>query len=690
MQCKRWFYNAKILNLKGKEDTRYARRGNVVHECLEFYYQSREGVELNPFNLNSNDSKRIATEELFNQKWIEFGLDKDFNEKKTETLKMIYTGMRLNLDVTHCEHEFRFYDPDYIGFADVVNTKTHQIGDYKSSSYNSTFAKKQYEKQMKYYAWAYHKKFGVIPLCNVYYLGANVTIPFRFNVLELTEIDAEMRDINKYIEIHTKIEDYPEHCTTRMDAPMFCPYKDLCFPNRSVSHFKIDLGSSEIRIIYPYSDVPKLLIYQLDKKFSFEDINSEYIKEATNWDGVTHFYNKSRHTLPIGFLPEVLKTLSDWCEYSGEIFSYDILKTRYAENHAKMPDKLNDIELRPYQVEAVDKIIKNKIGCLHISVGGGKTEIACEIIRRVKRKTLWLTHKIELLNQSKARIEKRLGISVGVWSGNTCDLEHDVVIATVQTISNRINKSKPFISLLSICFDVVIVDECHHAISKTWNRVLKVCGAEYRIGLSGSLNENPKNMYIWSQLGYIIHEINSEELIEQEYLAMPEIRMITIHNYDVLGTWPEVREEFIIHNEIRNNEIRVICIEDTGFVVIIVNLIEHGELLQKIIPDSEFINGELDKPTREKIMHDAREGKLKVLIGTVINEGIDLPNIDTIILAGGGKSDIQTIQSAGRVLRKNGLKTKTIIDFYDTGKYLREHSNERKKVYEKYGKVIII
>jgi superfamily II DNA or RNA helicase len=216
-----------------------------------------------------------------------------------------------------------------------------------------------------------------------------------------------------------------------------------------------------------------------------------------------------------------------------------------------------------------------------------------------------------------------------------------------------------------------------------------VCGAEYRIGLSGSLNENPKNLYIWSQLGYIIHEINSEELIEQEYLAMPEIRMITIHNYDVLGTWPEVREEFIIHNEIRNNEIRVICIEDTGFVVIIVNLIEHGELLQKIIPDSEFINGELDKPTREKIMHDAREGKLKVLIGTVINEGIDLPNIDTIILAGGGKSDIQTIQSAGRVLRKNGLKTKTIIDFYDTGKYLREHSNERKKVYEKYGKVLI-
>ena len=75
----------------------------------------------------------------------------------------------------------------------------------------------------------------------------------------------------------------------------------------------------------------------------------------------------------------------------------------------------------------------------------------------------------------------------------------------------------------------------------------------------------------------------------------------------------------------------------------------------------------------------------------MINEGVDIPIIDNIIIAcGGGRTPIQTIQSAGRVLRKHGNKIKSIIDFYDVGKFVGEHSRCRKEVYESFGIVEIV
>lgn len=434
------------------------------------------------------------------------------------------------------------------------------------------------------------------------------------------------------------------------------------------------------------SPMPDMLARGLDKKFKFKKDDAHFAMEFTRgWDGYTRFFNRQYAMLPIGFLEPAMKTMKDYAEYKGEIAYFAFKDWRnFGECLYKMPENLNGIKLYDYQQEAVFAALRSKIGILNISVGGGKTEIGAELARWLDRKTLWLTHKKELLTQTYNRFAERLGReNIGIIQGDKIDLDKPITIAMIPTLARNLEDYKKFLNSIA----VIMVDECHHAKAKTWNDVLRWCPAGYRFGFSGSIIDKPETMWINSQLGYEVIKITSKDLMEKGKLSIPNVKIHHVDNPLVMGEWFEVENDYIVNNIERNEIIAEICEKDEGFVVIIVKKIEHGKNLQERIPNSVFINGTLGDKERESIMLSARCGGLKVLIGTVINEGVDLPNIDTIILAGGGKSEEGVIQSAGRVLRKCENKNKAIHDFYDTGKYIESHSKNRISVYRSYANV---
>jgi len=85
-----------------------------------------------------------------------------------------------------------------------------------------------------------------------------------------------------------------------------------------------------------------------------------------------------------------------------------------------------------------------------------------------------------------------------------------------------------------------------------------------------------------------------------------------------------------------------------------------------------------------------RTNECEITISTsIFDEGINVKSLDTLVLAGSGKSSTRALQRIGRILRPyldtegNNLKKDAIvIDFYDDCKYLRSHSNKRKKIYK--------
>ena len=157
-----------------------------------------------------------------------------------------------------------------------------------------------------------------------------------------------------------------------------------------------------------------------------------------------------------------------------------------------------------------------------------------------------------------------------------------------------------------------------------------------------------------------------------------------------------VYDQGIVNNEYRNTliaKITEMCYNDGEGVLLIVNRIEHGNnlgnLLDTLNVPFTFVTGEQDPEVREKAFTQMKQGILKVMIATaLIDEGVDISGINSLILCASGKSFRQVIQRVGRALRKKmvGENTTTIYDFADTtNTYLSKHSEARLAVYEEEG-----
>jgi len=123
-------------------------------------------------------------------------------------------------------------------------------------------------------------------------------------------------------------------------------------------------------------------------------------------------------------------------------------------------------------------------------------------------------------------------------------------------------------------------------------------------------------------------------------------------------------------------------------VYIHVEEVAHGQWLAGHIEEAEFVCGEDKKAVRDKIIRDFSRGKIKILVSTLLGEGVNIPSITAIIMAGGKKSESGCIQKIGRALRALPGKNKAIVvDFRDKGAYLFDHWQKRYEAYKKfYGK----
>jgi len=163
----------------------------------------------------------------------------------------------------------------------------------------------------------------------------------------------------------------------------------------------------------------------------------------------------------------------------------------------------------------------------------------------------------------------------------------------------------------------------------------------------------------------------------------------------VPNSWPECYEMGIVIHRERNAKI-IECIRDAKKpVLVFVQRIGHGELLADMAKDAgmtvPFLCGNDPSSVRMRTIKQLQTGKADSVIANVIwDEGVNIPAIRTLVLAGGGKSQIKTLQRLGRGLRLDeGKDTVEVIDFFDRStRWLRQHSAAREKVWKSQGFVI--
>lgn len=268
----------------------------------------------------------------------------------------------------------------------------------------------------------------------------------------------------------------------------------------------------------------------------------------------------------------------------------------------------------------------------------------------------------------------------------------------------KLKKKKEVVAFLETIVAFVSDEHQHISADSLYNTLLACTNAIYRIGLSGSIDQKDKMLLrrMEAVTGTTSARTTTEFLVQEGHSAKPYITITSIFgveqnmetvNISGLKDYQQVYENGIVRNEYRNKliaKITEMCYNEGKGILIIINRIEHGETLSRLmdilsIPHM-FLHGEIEDAEREAKLRSMREGELKVMIATsIMDEGVDISGIDVLIQGAGGKSLRQTVQRVGRAIRKKkGKENKAqVFDFYDrTHDYLFKHSKARIKIYE--------
>lgn len=328
-------------------------------------------------------------------------------------------------------------------------------------------------------------------------------------------------------------------------------------------------------------------------------------------------------------------------------------------------------------------------GVIHHPTGAGKTVVMGELIRRIGCRGLVLVHRKDLLHQTVRRFKEQLDprmigiIGDGIWEPNL------ITVATFQTLYRNPDKAIPLLKGI----EQVHVDEVHHLPAKTLGEVMaQLVNAWWRFGYSatpfkhGDLETKFK---VTAWIGPIIHRVTTEELVSVGGAVPTDVFLIKIGDEETPTylNYPDALRLGIVENPRRNAYIKEIVNHlrhtKSGPIIILVERIKHGKLLSAAL-GCPFVAGDDSTKYRERMWQELREGTINVLIASrIADEGLDIPPLRMLILAGGGKAAHLSIQRVGRGLRTSEGKCRLVVfDFLDEGKYLGNHAKHRKKTYE--------
>lgn len=372
----------------------------------------------------------------------------------------------------------------------------------------------------------------------------------------------------------------------------------------------------------------------------------------------------------------------------------------------------NTLERRQYQLDAINTILREKIGIINCIMGSGKTLISagvcsCHLSLNNKNKVLFIVYDKNILQQSIKNFTN-YGFKVSQFGDNVKDLSGDIIVATIQSLNN-IEKPKDVLKNVSFCF----LDEAHHGKSKTSRKMItKLPNCQYFIGLTATphTKKSLETAELTSICGPIIFEYGFTQAVKDNRIAPVKAFFLDLPtNFDLKEeffgrkNYKVIWDGLIKDNQERNNNIALIlkyCIEllETPNLVL-VDRVQHGAELynamkkhKSLIPNTMY--GSDDILTRTFKKKALMSETINTLISTVVSEGIDFAISPVIAInASGRQSFVKLVQFLGRITRPNEKfkSFRCYVDIIDrTHPFLLRHSEERIKTCKDFGIDVVI
>lgn len=327
--------------------------------------------------------------------------------------------------------------------------------------------------------------------------------------------------------------------------------------------------------------------------------------------------------------------------------------------------------LRPYQEELIGQaraeIRSGQQSVLMVApTGAGKTALAAFMLgtASARGKRCWfMVHRRELVTQSSRTFDK-VGIPHGIISaGFTPDPHAPVQIASVQTLSKRLDTVQTP--------DMIVWDECHHIASESWASIFSRFPDAIHVGLTATpCRLDGRGLGDWFTT--IVEGPTTRWLIENEFLSKyrlfapsaPDLTGIKSRAGDYVNSEladkmdkPSITGDAISHYQ-------KLC--DGKRAIVFASNIAHS---QHVVAQFEaagypaaHIDGKTDRAIRDRLLNEFSLGKIRVISNVdLFGEGFDVPAIEAVILLRPTQSTGLYLQQVGRSLRTSEGKSEAII-----------------------------
>ena len=390
--------------------------------------------------------------------------------------------------------------------------------------------------------------------------------------------------------------------------------------------------------------------------------------------------------LPFGCLRDIRELIQD-----NEIY-------QTFKKHDRIDFGGQTVPLYDYQFDAVSHLITSHYGILQSPAGSGKTQMGLALAAAIGRRTLWLTHTKDLLNQSMERAKQYFDADkFGTITEGKIDIGETITFATIQTMC------RCDLNALKDMWDTIIVDECHRVAGTPtavtqFSKVLNGLRARHKYGLSATVHRADGLIKAtFSLLGPVVWNV-PEEAVKEKIMPVtiqPQETGVGITreclNPD--GTINFTRMiNYLACNQDRNERIFFNLMKNQDhFCLILSDRINHLHALAGMFPvdlrnDFAVITGKTPKAEREQALDKMRAGKIHYLFATyaLAKEGLDIPNLDRLFLVTPQKDYAIVVQSVGRIARRAKGKTDAVVyDYVDDATYLYRAYKTRCRHYRK-------
>ena len=336
------------------------------------------------------------------------------------------------------------------------------------------------------------------------------------------------------------------------------------------------------------------------------------------------------------------------------------------------------MKMRPYQDAAIAGAFaawkEANSALVVLPTGLGKTVVFSEVIRRFQpRRAMVIAHREELIFQAAEKIKKVTGLDGGIEmgeyhaDGGFFGTLPPYVVSTVQTQTSGGDGGGRMTKFLPKDFELVVIDEAHHATSPTYRRIIEYYRQNPKCKILGvtATPDRADEEALGQVFEAVAYDYQILDAINQGWLVPVQQQMVTVESMDFSnirttagdlnqGELAEVMEE-----EDNLQRVAVPTVEICGErrAIVFAATVKQAERLCEIInrykPDkAAWLCGKTDKELRRKMLADFKAGTIQFVVNVgVLTEGFDDSGVEVIVMARPTKSRALYAQMAGRGTR---------------------------------------